>query len=127
MPRRLFAVVPLLSVMGLLFFLSHHPGDAFSLPDIVNLDKLLHCLAYGVLAATALFAVDPDYRCRRPLASCIGVVLFCLLYGISDEIHQSFIPGRMPSCWDILADVIGALLTVTLWFNQRRRFARIAL
>ena len=31
-------------------------------------------------------------------------------FGISDEIHQSFVPGRSPDLWDLVADSLGALL-----------------
>jgi VanZ family protein len=45
-------------------------------------------------------------------------VLFCLLFGISDEFHQAFIPGRVVSAWDVAADSFGALLVVCLWYRQ---------
>ena len=35
-------------------------------------------------------------------------VLLALAYGISDEIHQSFTPGRSPDVMDVVADTIGA-------------------
>ena len=119
MLQRTLTRLPLILIMGTIFFLSHRPGDSFNLPDITDLDKLLHCIAYGVLAATALFALEPHFRRSRPWASSLLVVGFCLLYGISDEFHQSFVPGRMPSIWDIVADVTGALLCVSLWYGIR--------
>ncbi|MFM8552091.1 MAG: VanZ family protein, partial [Nitrospiraceae bacterium] len=39
-------------------------------------------------------------------------------YGITDEIHQAFVPLRDPSPWDVLADGAGASVVSSLW----RRF-----
>jgi len=40
------------------------------------------------------------------------VVILCVLYGISDEYHQSFVPGRSPDLLDIRNDTIGAVLAM---------------
>jgi VanZ family protein len=45
-----------------------------------------------------------------PAATIIGV-----LYGISDEIHQLFVPGRYFSLQDILINSIGVILASTLY------------
>jgi len=116
-----FRFVPMILVMGTIFFLSHQPGDSLSLPDIPNIDKLLHAGIYGLLALTTLFAVGKESILIRPRQIGFLVLLFCLLYGISDEYHQSFIPGRMPSIWDICADTTGAGLVVLYWWVFRGR------
>ena len=107
--------------MGIIFFLSNQPGDSLDLPDIPDLDKGLHCIVYGVLALSALFAV-PEYKYQaNPFWVSFLVVLFCLLYGISDEFHQSFIPGRFPSVLDLVADTIGAMVVVWIWYRMKRK------
>jgi len=117
---RRFRVLPVILVMGGIFFLSHQPGDSFSLPKIVNIDKVLHCLVYAVLGLTALLALSPQFRRRRPLLANVAVVVFCLVYGISDEFHQSFVPGRTVSAGDILADTVGGAMAVLgSWGWQR--------
>jgi VanZ family protein len=48
-------------------------------------------------------------------AVCIATVLFCSLIGVSDEWHQSFVPGRSGNdVWDWTADTIGGLLAAML-------------
>ena len=121
MKREWLRVVPVFLVMGVIFFLSSQPGDTLDLPDVPDIDKLLHALAYGTLAATALFAVAPKFRLRRPLLASVMIVLFCVAYGISDEFHQSFVPGRTPSCWDLAADSVGAILVVSGWWLIRKQ------
>ena len=62
---------------------------------------LLRALARGRLSGVTW---------RRALAA----VLVATLYGISDEAHQAFVPGRYPDRFDVLADCVGATLAVTL-------------
>ena len=107
--------------MGILFFLSSQPGDSLDLPDIINLDKGLHVIAYGVLALSALFAVPEQKYQANPFKISLLVVLFCLLYGISDEFHQYFVPGRMSSIIDLMADTMGAVVAVWIWYRIKRR------
>ena len=119
-------LVPLTLVMGTIFLLSHQPGESLPLPEVVNLDKVLHCLAYALLGLAALFALPPAWRRQHPVKAGVGVVLFCLLYGLTDEVHQSFIPGRFPSGADLLADGFGGLLAVLItrgWHRRSERFS----
>lgn len=105
-------IVPMLLVMGTIFFLSHQPGAKLPLPGWFGFDKLLHMAAYAVLAAAMAYALPRRYLSSRPGRAGILIVLFCFLYGLSDEFHQSFIPGRQPSLGDLAADTIGALLFI---------------
>jgi len=110
----------MLLVMAVIFFLSHQPGESLDLPDIPNLDKLLHGLVYGVLAMTVIYARSPDRVTARPVHAFFLTVFWCVLYGISDELHQSFVPGRCPSAWDLAADTLGAVLGAVLFLVGRR-------
>ena len=60
--------------------------------------------------------------CRCSPSAIIGT-----LYGLSDELHQSFVPGRDASIEDAAADAFGALLgslALVLYFARRLRYAR---
>lgn len=121
----LLRMVPVVVAMGTIFFLSHQPGNSLSLPEIPGVDKVAHMAAYGFLAATMLLAFSDELKCTRPKRVLWLTVLLCLLYGISDEFHQSFVPGRSSSFFDVLADGAGAALTSALWYRWRRRIAKI--
>ncbi|MDD2463405.1 MAG: VanZ family protein [Desulfobulbus sp.] len=116
-------VIPLLGVMSLIFYLSHLPGKSLHLPSIVNIDKVLHCLAYATLGVAYLVALSSQWR-RSPRLVGVSVLLFCFLYGVSDEFHQSFVPGRSVSGGDVVADVVGGLVAVVVftgwqWYRLR--------
>lgn len=65
-------------------------------------DKLLHFLTYAVFAALACRAVREK---RRLLYACLGIVA----YGGLMEVLQSFMPGRVMSGYDFLANTLGVV------------------
>ena len=113
--------LPVIIVMILIFYLSHLPGDAFSVNLPANSDKLAHGLIYGLLASTCLYAIYPLTKHHELLRYGI-IIIFCLVYGVSDEWHQSFVPFRSPSFFDVIADVAGAAIAVVAhkyWKRER--------
>ena len=104
-------------VMGAIFFLSHQPGDSLQLPPLPGIDKIAHCLIYGALGAATLFAFNERWQADKKVTVVVMTVFFCLVYGISDEFHQSFVPGRTPSSLDVLADCSGAVIVCLLWLR----------
>lgn len=93
----------------LIFFQSSLPAlDAG--PDLPGQDKLLHLAAYTVLGYLACRAFATLRCLRGPLGIFAAGFAFAVLFGISDEWHQSFVPERMADGWDLLADAVGAFL-----------------
>jgi len=115
---------PVVAYCGLIFFLSSfsHP-----LPPAAELlsDKVLHVLEYsllGFLSARALFSSDMG---SSPALVCIIAFVFSALYGLSDEFHQSFVPGRNAALGDFAADAVGAFLgAIVYWAFMARRGVR---
>ncbi len=112
---------PALAWAALLFALSSIPGD--ELPYVqapLGFDKVLHIAAYavfGMLAMRGWFEAG--------VAPWI-IFAFCVGYGVTDELHQIFVPGRFPDVYDWIADVIGAGLGtwgMFHWLKRRRREA----
>ena len=101
---------PVCGYAGLIFYLSSQPHPEENLPSFVGLfsDKFLHIIEYAVLGALCYRALywgtnESLRQWAGPLA-----VLFTSLYGISDEVHQSFVPFRESSWLDWAADTVGA-------------------
>ncbi len=78
-------------------------------------DKLVHLALYGVLGATLAWGKRKSGT-KIPHWALIGLGM---LYGAVDELHQSFVPNRVPSVSDLVADAIGVLagygVVLTLW------------
>lgn len=116
-----YRMVPMILVMGTIFFLSHQSGDVVDIGYFPGIDKVAHCLVYGLLAATVIVAHGQKARSNKPLMVSMLACVVCLLYGLSDEFHQSFIPGRFVSGGDILADMVGAVAVSAGWFWGYRK------
>ena len=104
---------PLLLAVAIVWLSSqtHYPGG-ISLPS--PFDKGAHAAAFGALA----FFFERAWRSTRhdlPMyRRHFWIFLAVALFGISDEWHQSFVPGRDCSALDWLADAIGAKLGLAL-------------
>lgn len=84
------------------------------IPETVSfrgLDKLLHACAFGALAFTLSYWFAADKWRTKPFRYFALVCLITACYGISDEVHQIFVPGRDASIYDWFADCTGAVLT----------------
>lgn len=107
-------------VMVVIFVFSSQPSDR--LPDFDWADRIVkkggHMLGYGLLALSYWYAFGWVER-RRWLAWLMAVV-----FAATDELHQSFVPGRHPSVWDVVIfDNLGALISLWLadrYFKQKR-------
>jgi VanZ family protein len=72
-------------------------------------DKTLHVTTYAVLAMLLLRALaGGSWRGVTP-GTLLGCVAITVLYGVKDEWHQMFTPGRTPDVMDVAADFAGAL------------------
>lgn len=85
--------------------------------DFVPTDKVAHGLVFGVLGWLVFRALSGGRRSWR--AAVVSAVV-ALGYGVVDEIHQRFVPGRTPSALDVLADGLGATLAVSIAVMLRR-------
>ena len=110
--------VPVALYAGMIFYFSaqSHPDDdlpSFLFEEIS--DKVLHAVEYGILSVLC-------YRAFRwaagPAIARQAVVLAIVtasVYGITDEVHQAFVPLRESSWLDWLADTIGAGIATMSW------------
>lgn len=94
--------VPAVAVMAAIFALSSMRGPDLPAAPIIGTDKLIHAAVYAFLAALLYRATG------RPLLA----VALAIGYGVTDELHQSMVPGRLADPFDALADAIGAVLGV---------------
>jgi VanZ family protein len=104
---------------ALLFGLSALPADAtpsspFSFPGD---DKVVHAALYAVLGALL----------RVALGRSGPAIALAAAYGVTDELHQAFVPGRDADVLDALADLAGAALGAAVaaraWRSARGRDA----
>lgn len=95
-------------VYMLFIFLLSSVSSTPNLPG--NSDKHLHALLYAGLGAVVIRALANGWRSRVTLAMVSAAVAIAGGYGLSDEFHQSFVPGRQSDLADVAADTAGALI-----------------
>jgi VanZ family protein len=120
-PQRRRLWVPVVLYCAAIFALSAISAVP-ALPGHMS-DKAAHALLYaglGFLAGRALAG-----GLGRPVTAraMLLVVAFCALYGLSDEVHQLFVPNREFDPKDMAADIAGGGLGLAvLWaWNSLRR------
>ncbi len=113
MKRKTYVILTLCYVV-LIFILS-----SFQLSSSVaeGGDKTLHVIEYSILGFLTLGC----FKNRKLLPVLILAFMISSLYGISDEIHQYFVPGREFSYLDILANTIGSFLGVLISHQLYRK------
>lgn len=91
------------------------------------MDKFIHAAEYAVLGGLWVRAVSQSWRALPTSRVLVSAVLFVTLYGISDEWHQAYVPGRTPGMADALADTAGGTLGSLgfLCFKARRKAGRL--
>jgi hypothetical protein len=130
-PSKIHVALPLL-FMAVLYWLSSLPGTP--LPDDPALYRLfywvppsvqnaLHVPAYAVLSWASWWALGAWLRVPSAKARAISACAIASAYGVFDEWHQSFVPGRYASLTDVTLDVAGAVLGIwaAAWIGSRAR------
>ena len=109
---------PVVGYAGLIFYFSAQPNPEDLLPSFLFedvSDKVLHAVEYGLLALVCYRAFR---RGAGPLVARQALVLAIVtasVFGITDEVHQFFVPFRESTWQDWLADTIGAVIGATGW------------
>jgi VanZ family protein len=101
------AFLPAAAYAAIIFALSAQPHPlAFLPPEWLVQDKLLHTLEYAALGALLV----PGFRLAgmSPWGALLAAIAVASLYGATDEVHQSFVPGRSADVLDWVADTLGA-------------------
>jgi VanZ family protein len=121
-PSRLSLWLPVVALATLIFVLSSFPY--LPTPPGPYSDKWEHMAMYGLFSTLIVRALAGGRWPGVRAGVFWSAVVLSTLYGISDEVHQSFVPGRAADGADVVADAIGAAIAAGLllaWAIIRRR------
>jgi VanZ family protein len=108
-----------------IFFLSSFPPSVFPTLSIPYSDKLVHICIFFILCALVDRALLHQNKFPRLTNFHIFVALaVVILYGLFDEFHQSYIPGRSTDLFDATADAIGGCLYLLFYSFRKIRIQR---
>jgi VanZ family protein len=114
--------VPVVLYAGAIYFLSAQSHPEEQLPSFLFKhvsDKILHAVEYGILALLCYRAFRWSLGPTVARQAMVLAIVTASFYGITDEVHQSFVPLRESSWKDWLADTIGAIIGVMSWRSIR--------
>jgi VanZ family protein len=78
-------------------------------------DKGIHFLEYAVLGWLCAAASSRTWPSASAWRTASFAMFVAVLWGLSDEIHQAFVPGRSSELGDVVADAIGAFAGTVGW------------
>jgi VanZ family protein len=84
-----------------------------------NFDKLLHLIEYIPFGILIVFGMTFGSSVNSKKKSAIFSLVLLILYALSDEIHQSFVPGRDANAFDLMADIAGGSIGIFMFFVFR--------
>ena len=105
---------PVLAYSGIIFYVSSL--ETMKTPrSIPHFDKVCHLAEYGLFGLLLARAIYHSVTRIDRITLLLVTALGAFFYGITDEYHQSLVPGRQADAWDLLADTIGGFLGAALF------------
>ncbi len=124
--RTLFYHLPAVGYAALIFALSSMTLDIEELRPVLTFDKLLHLAEYYILGYLLMRAFATSGVPWLAASPVVAAILVGSAYGLSDEIHQVFVPGRDASPVDFLFDAAGVSLAAFTYPWVRRRLGPVS-
>jgi VanZ family protein len=112
------AWLPAVVWAGTIFAASSLPGSTYPPVKLPAADKVVHVAIFAVLGALCARGARGSGGWMAARALWVGSTL-ATLYGVTDEVHQMFVPRRSPDWRDVLADAIGAFIGAALFVRLR--------
>lgn len=111
--------IPAVLWMSVIYYLSSRTGDEINtlLPFFQQYLPFIQDFNWGHFVSYFVLAITFDFAFGRKSARWsykFLIVVLCTLYGVTDEIHQYYVGGRMMDVYDVRNDFIGAALWVLL-------------
>ena len=127
--KKMISWIMLIAWMGIIFFMSHQPGEVSSSQSElvlkifsflgIELNQYFGELSTFVIRKTAhfseylilfLFAYNVSRFYFTTKKARLYSIIFVFLYASTDEFHQYFIPGRNMAFKDVLIDTSGGVI-----------------
>jgi VanZ family protein len=105
----LWVWLPVALYAALIFVASSIPADGMPGGPWWRFDKVIHAAVYAILGLLLVRAFRLGPPRLAPWPAALAAAALAILYGVSDELHQSFTPGRDASMMDAVADAVGAI------------------
>ncbi len=97
---------------ALIFALSSIPNNFEPSRSAIPADKIVHGIEFGMFALLLAWSLARPRGTTVTARLALVTLVVASAYGVSDELHQRFVPGRDVTAGDLLADIFGAAMGV---------------
>lgn len=111
--------LPVIAWVTLIFLFSANPNPYKLLPDAIEgtwdtfIGITMHFIEYTILAFLLSRALYHHQTTTRK--NLLIIILLTMLYALTDEIHQLFVPGRTFQIFDLLIDLLGSITGILIY------------
>lgn len=121
-----FLLVPIILYSIFIIYLSSLSAIPYVISHFEIKDKILHYIGfmgYGLLLFLPIFALNQNFSQQIDKISFLNhlkksylyTFIISFIFAVSDEIHQSFVPGRDADFYDLLSDTLGILTSLLIY------------
>lgn len=113
-------VIPLIILLLLaveIFYFSSISSTPESPVKGINLSIIYHIIVFFLFTFFLIILIKGNAKLKPK--HIIWVLIISIIYAISDEVHQLFVPGRFSTIKDVLIDCIGILLAILIYPKRR--------
>jgi len=107
----------------LIWLFPHASQATIRLINFIVIRKGAHLTEYAIFALLAARAFRTSSRELLRNHWFLASLFLVIVYSLSDEFHQSFVPSRTPSIYDSMIDALGGLVALALIVVRKRRGA----
>lgn len=108
--RIVLSIIPFI-YMALIWYMSSNPDDLIlDLPSSATdrfIKEALHLIEFAILYVLFVVALAANHKLTGAVS--LTAAIIAGLYGIIDELHQSFVPARSATLIDAIKDIVGVL------------------
>ena len=115
--NRKFAIIFAILMATEIFIISSIPGSKF-ITGGIDVSLIYHLMIFFLLNFFFILSIigKRNVKVRYILLS----IIFSVFYAVLDEIHQFFVPLRLPSVADVLIDTTGIFLSTIIYLYHKR-------
>jgi VanZ family protein len=116
--KRHFAIILTLLIGIEIFFFSSFTGTSGGSPGTPWLPRSYHFIVFFLFSFFLLASVKGDKKLK--FGGFVIVLVLSVLYGVLDEFHQYFVPGRAMTISDVLTDSLGVFVAMFIYLSLEK-------
>jgi len=111
-------ILTILIAVEIFYFSAKTAVPGAELSSLINPAIIYHTIVFFLFTFFLTASIKNKNEILKP-KQIILIFTISLIYAISDEVHQLFVPGRVASIKDVLIDLFGVLLALLIYPKKK--------